>query len=109
MKSTKAILSLVMVCYGFCVYSQIYVFEYISKTLEDELLLDLVEDESHNVYLSVLMVTQSTDSNYYTRIEKLNMSGTPIIKKDIKVSGKENLGENIFCQEDTVGSGRKFL
>jgi len=102
MNITKAILFLLMIGYGLNTFAQCSVFEYISDTPEDELLLDLVEDESHNVYLSVLMVTQPNGSNYYARIEKLNSSGTLIAKKEIKVSGKENLGENIFHNEDTV-------
>lgn len=102
MKTTKTILFLLLSFIGSIVFGQGTAFEYISNAHEDELLLDLTEDESYNVYLSVLNINLPGDSNSYTTIKTLDLLGNPINQNEFIVSGKDYIGENIFYYDDTI-------
>jgi hypothetical protein len=64
--------------------------------------LDLVEDDSRNIYLSIGIDTYSIDSNSYAKITKLDLMGNPITHNEFRVSDKDYIGENIFYYEDTI-------
>ncbi len=102
MKTTKTILFLLLYFIGSIVFAQGTAFEYISNAHEDEQLLDLVEDNSYNVYLSLGIFNLSIDSTSYAKILKLNLTGTLITQNEFSVSDKDYIGENIFYYEDTI-------